>query len=131
MTLGQYLLMGAEEYGPALPGNNYTVARGDSLSSIAAKLLGNSNLWRDIWNANPQIDDPNKIEVGMVLNIPGEIRSSTSTSSVTPSGPRMTAVPNVPEEDSGSILSSPYFLLGAAGVALVIVLMATQKKVAS
>lgn len=135
VTLGQYLLMGPNDYGPALPGNNYTVARGDSLSSIAAKLLGNANLWRDIWNANPQIDDPNVIEVGTVLNIPGEIRSSaSSTSSQAPSGPRMTAVPNIPDDSadtSSSFLSSPLFLVGAAGISLLIVLMVTKKKVAS
>ena len=48
-------------------GIQYTVQRGDTLSSIAARF--GAKVW-DIQNAN-QIVDPTKIQVGQVLFIPG------------------------------------------------------------
>lgn len=117
----------------------YTVVPGDSLSIIAQKFLGDSSQWRQIWDANSSIEDPNVIEVGAVLEIPSsKVLSNSSAHVSVPSGPRMTAQSNIPddgEDSSGSslsdILSSPMFLAGAAGVALLIVIIATKKKVAS
>ena len=49
----------------------YTVQAGDTLSSIAKKLLGNANAYMDIFNANKdQLSDPDKIKPGQVLKIP-------------------------------------------------------------
>ncbi len=50
----------------------YTIAKGDSLSSIAAKQLGNSTRWREIYNLNKSAigSNPNKIKVGTVLTLP-------------------------------------------------------------
>lgn len=49
----------------------YTVKPGDTLSNIAKQLLGNSNAYMDIFEANrDQLSDPNKIRAGQVLKIP-------------------------------------------------------------
>ena len=48
------------------------VRPGDSLSLIARRTLGDANRWREIWDANrAQIPNPNVIQVGMVLQLPG------------------------------------------------------------
>jgi len=50
----------------------YVVQPDDTLSFIARKFLGDTGRWQEIWDANRDtIDDPNQIEVGQVLNIPG------------------------------------------------------------
>lgn len=49
----------------------YVVVKGDSLWSIAKRLLGNGRLWQQIYDANKDIiKDPNMIYVGQVLVIP-------------------------------------------------------------
>lgn len=49
----------------------YTVAKGDSLSKIAKHFYGSPNKWRLIYEANKdKIKDPNKLKVGLVLEIP-------------------------------------------------------------
>lgn len=47
----------------------YTVAPGDTFSSIAAKLYGNRNLYHVIEKANPGVD-PRKLKVGQEINVP-------------------------------------------------------------
>ena len=44
-----------------------TVAQGDSLSSISAKVFGSQGSWRTLWKQNPQVKNPDVIKVGMVL----------------------------------------------------------------
>lgn len=49
----------------------YTVVKGDSLSKIAKKALGNANRWREIFDANrDQLDNPDLIQPGQVLKLP-------------------------------------------------------------
>ncbi len=48
----------------------YTVQSGDTLGAIAQKFLGKASLYMVIAEAN-NIEDPNKISVGMELTIPG------------------------------------------------------------
>lgn len=48
--------------------SSYTVVKGDSMSSIAAKF--NITIMQ-LEAANPQVTDPNLIQIGQVLNIPG------------------------------------------------------------
>jgi LysM repeat protein len=49
----------------------YTVQSGDTLSSIAKRLLGNAGDYMEIFNANrDQLSDPDKIKPGQVLKIP-------------------------------------------------------------
>lgn len=50
-------------------GATYTVKRGDTLSGIAQKVLGNSSRWPEIASLNG-IRDPRKLGVGQVLRLP-------------------------------------------------------------
>jgi nucleoid-associated protein YgaU len=45
----------------------YTVSKGDTLSGIAAKFFGTQSAWRVLWKENPQVLNPDRIRVGMVL----------------------------------------------------------------
>ncbi|MFT3687996.1 peptidoglycan-binding protein LysM [Paenirhodobacter sp.] len=50
----------------------HTVAKGDTLSAIAKKYLGNANRFNEIFEANkPMLTHPDKIYPGQVLRIPG------------------------------------------------------------
>lgn len=53
---------------PASPGGVHIVAAGESLSSIAA--AAGLSSWQPLWDANPQISDPNLIYVGQAIVIP-------------------------------------------------------------
>lgn len=49
----------------------YTVKSGDTLSKIAKEMLGDSNAYMEIFNANrDQLNDPGKIKPGQTLKIP-------------------------------------------------------------
>lgn len=49
----------------------HTVKKGDTLSAIAKKTLGNANRYPDIFEANkPMLTHPDKIYPGQVLRIP-------------------------------------------------------------
>jgi nucleoid-associated protein YgaU len=49
----------------------HTVAKGDTLSAIAKKTLGNANRYNEIFEANrPMLSHPDKIYPGQVLRIP-------------------------------------------------------------
>lgn len=51
--------------------NNYTIQSGDSLSKIAAKVLGDGSAWRQIWDLNKhRVPNPNLLEMGDVLIMP-------------------------------------------------------------
>lgn len=57
----------------ATAGQTYTVQGGDTLSKIAKQFYGNANQYMKIFNANQdQLDDPDKIRPGQILNIPQE-----------------------------------------------------------
>jgi LysM repeat protein len=61
----------------------YTVVRGDSLSKIAQKLLGNGNRWPELVTLNKDrypslLKNPNLIHPGWVLRIPGGSSSGTT-----------------------------------------------------
>jgi len=56
---------------PAGGGQTYTVQKGDTLSAIAQHQYGKASRWHAIFEANrDQIDDPDKIRPGQVLNLP-------------------------------------------------------------
>ena len=48
----------------------HIVVKGDTLSKLAAQYFGDASLWRLIWEANPQLTDPNRLVVGQELIIP-------------------------------------------------------------
>ena len=54
------------------PTKIYVVKKGDSLSKIAQKQLGNANKWPDIYNKNKKVigSNPNKIYPGQRLTLP-------------------------------------------------------------
>jgi len=56
---------------PATP-KTYTVQRGDSLWTIAKRLLGSGSRWKELYEANRRVigPDPSKIFPGQVLRIP-------------------------------------------------------------
>lgn len=47
----------------------YLVKNGDYLSRIANELYGNEDYWTNIWNDNPELEDPGKLEANTVLKI--------------------------------------------------------------
>ena len=52
-------------------GHGYTVQPGDSLSKIAKKIYGDSDRWKEIWQANQaKIPNPDLIHPGLELQIP-------------------------------------------------------------
>jgi 3D (Asp-Asp-Asp) domain-containing protein len=57
-----------------MPQQTYTVQSGDTLALIAQKFYGDGNLWELIYNTNRSIigENPNQIQVGMVLVIPAK-----------------------------------------------------------
>lgn len=59
----------------------YIVQAGDTLGTIAAKFLGDSQRWREIADANPQITNPNLIRVGDSIIIPSTQQGQMSKTS--------------------------------------------------
>lgn len=54
---------------PAARGTTYTVKRGDTLWHISRRQYGSALYWKDIADANPNID-PNKLQLGQKLILP-------------------------------------------------------------
>jgi hypothetical protein len=72
--------------------STYVVQKGDTLWDIAGRFLGKPWLWPEIWQANPQVENPHRIYPGDVLSlvyIDGQPRVST-----TGPGPRVEAAIN-------------------------------------
>lgn len=56
----------ADKY-EAAPRQSVTVAQGDTLSSISAKVYGSQGSWRTLWKENPQVKNPDILSVGQTL----------------------------------------------------------------
>ncbi len=50
-------------------GGSYTIAKGDTLWSIAKREYGDGQKWKDIADANPGVN-PNKLRVGQQITLP-------------------------------------------------------------
>ena len=51
----------------------YRIRSGDMLSKISLRLLGSARHWRGLYELNRDvIDDPDHLEVGVVIQIPGD-----------------------------------------------------------
>ncbi|MDG1838587.1 MAG: LysM peptidoglycan-binding domain-containing protein [Phycisphaerales bacterium] len=71
---------------PSARPTRVTIRSGDTLTSIAARTLGNGNKWQQLLDANPKID-PRSLRVGGTLRIP----------TITPSRPvARVATPSLP-----------------------------------
>ena len=55
----------------AEPENTVRVERGDTLWKIAEQHLGDGKAWPKIAEANPELKDPNRIQAGQTLRLPG------------------------------------------------------------
>ncbi|MBI4915303.1 MAG: LysM peptidoglycan-binding domain-containing protein [Acidobacteria bacterium] len=56
---------------PSAQGTIHEVVKGDTLSGLAKRYLGNGNLYMKIFEANrDQLKDPNLIKIGQKLRIP-------------------------------------------------------------
>lgn len=63
----------------------YIVRPGDTLGTIAQKFLGSSSKWREVWEANSNtISNPDVINVGQVINIPGTTSTNTTQTAIKP-----------------------------------------------
>lgn len=143
----------AETYGPVNPADQtasytkYTVQRGDTLGTIAAAFLGSPARWREIWDANPQISNPDVISAGQILNVPGVRVNSTPTNPAMP-GPRISAVTtstdsfvdpfeDLVEDPAPAASSAPFYQnpmvllgLGLAGALLVVMMSGKSRTLA-
>ena len=98
----------------------YVVAPGDTLWSIAARYLRAPWYWRQLWQANPDIDDPDRIYPGDVLVLtrgmdgtPRLSRQARTQRRTVHLSPRVrvasleTAIPTIPAASLRAFLQSP------------------------
>ena len=89
----------------------YTVKAGDTLSKIAAR---NGLTLAQLLQANPQISDPNRINVGDIVNLPGATENATQP---LPSNPPVTSnpVPPITTDNTQPLPSNVLAAPSAAG----------------
>jgi murein DD-endopeptidase MepM/ murein hydrolase activator NlpD len=93
----------------------YTVKAGDTLSKIAAQ---NGLTLAQILQANPQISDPNRINVGDIVNLPNGSPAESATKPL-PSNPAASdPVPPISTENTQPLPSNPVTSAGALGAAI-------------
>lgn len=98
--------------------DSYVVVKGDTLWDISGKFLKNPWYWPEIWQANPQIDNPHLIYPGDVISlvyVDGEprlmVNGSPPSEPAPDVGPRMRedgaedAIPPLPLSDIRSFLT--------------------------
>ena len=96
----------------------YTVTRGDTLWDISGKFLRQPWKWPEIWQANPQVQNPHLIYPGDVLNLVyvdgqprlvlnrGDSRGTIKLSPTVRSTPLAEAIPAIPLEKINAFLLS-------------------------
>jgi len=55
----------------------YVIQSGDTLSSIAKQVYGDETKWRQVWEMNPQIENPNLIYPGQLISLDPAIKILT------------------------------------------------------
>lgn len=71
---------------PSASGGTVTVQSGDTLSEIAQRTLGDSGRWREIYDLNrDQLSNPNVIQAGQVLKLPGGANTAAPAAPAAPS----------------------------------------------
>ena len=68
---GKTTVASAPTNGGSGKGASHTVAKGETMSSIARKYFGDSKFWKAIAKANPKVD-ANNLAVGTKLSIPAK-----------------------------------------------------------
>lgn len=89
----------------------HVVQRGETLSSIAARYLGSSSRFEEIYEANrDRLRDANDLRIGQELRIPArQGRSSSAVApSVSPSAPIPPTTSELPTESSTPLRFVPY-----------------------
>jgi LysM repeat protein len=93
--------------------SSYTVQSGDTLSSIASSVYGNSGDWSEIYQANTsKIQNADLIYPGEVLTIPGaasQSSSSSESSQSTASSDSTSSDDSTSSGDSASTSDSTYY----------------------
>jgi hypothetical protein len=99
---------------PTPPDHVHVVQKGDTLSSIAAKELGSSGRFLEIFEANrDQLNDANDVRIGMSLRIPSrQAQHPEVISNNRPARPKISAPPLLPP-DSGNAIGSDLPPVGA------------------
>src|ERR1051326_4130713 len=92
----------------------YTVKAGDSLSRIAAR---NGLTLAQLLQANPQITDPNRINVGDIVNLPDSSDASDANEATQPL-PANPVVSPSSTNNTQPLPSNPAAAAGALGSAL-------------
>lgn len=98
------------QYVPGM--SHWTVSRGESLSMISQAVFGSARDYKKLMSLNPQLTDPNMLEVGQKLRLPGsesaveqvgkaEESATNETVAVAPTAPSAPA-PSAPAQDQGS-----------------------------
>ncbi|MFL6063963.1 MAG: LysM peptidoglycan-binding domain-containing protein, partial [Friedmanniella sp.] len=76
LTAGWRLVIPQDEAADAHPTRAVEVRSGDTLSAIADRELGAADRWPELFRANrAQLSDPDELEVGIRLDLPGPARS--------------------------------------------------------
>ncbi|HVF22435.1 MAG TPA: LysM peptidoglycan-binding domain-containing protein [Pyrinomonadaceae bacterium] len=107
----------------------YTVKAGDTLSKIAAR---NGLTMAQLLQANPQISDPNRINVGDVLNLPNGSNATENTrplpTNPVASNPVANVAPPISTDNTQPLPGKPVTSAGALGQALADALGALSAK---
>lgn len=97
--------------------DRYVVVKGDTLWDISARFLRDPWLWPEVWQANPQIENPHLIYPGDVIElsfVDGRPRLSVRRGGVVKLSPRVRstpsdgAVPAIPIDAIRQFLTRPY-----------------------